>query len=52
MNRRMVQLADIVRQDKDVAAFGMNGDQAQFNTGRFYISLRSRKTAARTAPMR
>jgi HAE1 family hydrophobic/amphiphilic exporter-1 len=43
MNRRMAQLADIVRQDKDVAAFGMNGDQAQFNTGRFYIGLRSKE---------
>jgi HAE1 family hydrophobic/amphiphilic exporter-1 len=48
MNRRMLQLADIVRQDKDVSAFGMNGNQTQFNTGNFYIGLRP-KEDGRTA---
>jgi HAE1 family hydrophobic/amphiphilic exporter-1 len=48
MNRRMLKLADIVRQDKDVSAFGMNGNQTQFNTGNFYIGLRP-KEDGRTA---
>jgi HAE1 family hydrophobic/amphiphilic exporter-1 len=41
MNRRMLQLADVVRQDPDVTGFGMNGSSSTYNTGNFYISLRS-----------
>ncbi len=48
MNRRMLQLADIVRQDPDVAAFGMNGSSSTFNTGNFFIGLKD-KDEGRTA---
>jgi len=40
MNRRMVQFADIVRQDPDVAGVGMFGNSSQFNTGNFFIALK------------
>jgi HAE1 family hydrophobic/amphiphilic exporter-1 len=40
MNRRMLELADVVRQDPDVTGFGMNGSSSTFNTGNFFISLR------------
>lgn len=40
MNRRMLQLADIVRQDPDVTGFGMNGSSSTYNTGNFFIALR------------
>ncbi|MGO4158026.1 efflux RND transporter permease subunit [Cupriavidus sp. YAF13] len=40
MNARMVQLADIVRADPDVAAVGMTGGQNTLNTGNFFISLK------------
>ncbi|MES1162306.1 MAG: efflux RND transporter permease subunit, partial [Rhizobacter sp.] len=40
MNRRMLQLADIVRADPDVTGFGMNGSSSTYNTGNFFISLR------------
>ncbi|EHP40672.1 multidrug efflux system, subunit B [Cupriavidus basilensis OR16] len=48
MNARMVQLADIVRADPDVAAIGMTGGQNTINTGNFFISLRP-KDQGRTA---
>jgi HAE1 family hydrophobic/amphiphilic exporter-1 len=48
MNRRMVALADVVRQDPDVTGFGMNGSSSTFNSGNFFISLKS-KEAGRTA---
>jgi HAE1 family hydrophobic/amphiphilic exporter-1 len=48
MNRYMLELADVIRKDKDIYAFGMSSSQTQFNTGTFYISLRS-KDAGRTS---
>ncbi len=41
MNRRMLQLADVVRQDPDVTGFGMNGSSSTYNTGNFFISLKA-----------
>jgi len=40
MNRRMVEFADIVRQDPDVTGIGMFGNSSQFNTGNFFIALK------------
>jgi HAE1 family hydrophobic/amphiphilic exporter-1 len=40
MNRRMVEFADVVRQDPDVTGFGMFGNSSQFNTGNFFIALK------------
>ncbi len=40
MNRRMLQFADIVRQDPDVTGLGMFGNSSQFNTGNFFIALK------------
>ncbi len=40
MRERMLQLADIVRQDPDVATFSMQAGASTFNSGNFYISLR------------
>jgi HAE1 family hydrophobic/amphiphilic exporter-1 len=40
MNRRMLELADVVRADPDVTGFGMNGSSSTYNTGNFFISLR------------
>jgi HAE1 family hydrophobic/amphiphilic exporter-1 len=48
MNRRMLLLADIVRQDPDVTAFGMSAGQNTLNTGSFFIALRP-KDEGRTA---
>jgi HAE1 family hydrophobic/amphiphilic exporter-1 len=48
MNRRMLKLADIVRQDPDVTAFGMSAGQNTLNTGSFFIALRP-KDEGRTA---
>jgi HAE1 family hydrophobic/amphiphilic exporter-1 len=48
MNARMVELADVVRRDPDVAGFGMNGSSSTYNTGNFYIGLKS-KEAGREA---
>ncbi|WP_219209950.1 efflux RND transporter permease subunit [Variovorax boronicumulans] len=48
MNRRMVALADVVRQDPDVTGFGMNGSSSTFNSGNFFISLKP-KEDGRTA---
>jgi HAE1 family hydrophobic/amphiphilic exporter-1 len=47
MNSRMVQFADIVRQDPDVTGIGMFGNSSQFNTGNFFIALKP-KDAGRT----
>ena len=40
MNRRMVEFADVVRQDPDVSGIGMFGNSSQFNTGNFFIALK------------
>ena len=40
MNRRMVALADVVRQDPDVTGVGMFGSSSQFNAGNFFIALK------------
>ncbi|MEO6854115.1 MAG: efflux RND transporter permease subunit, partial [Rhodoferax sp.] len=48
MNARMLALADVVRRDPDVTAFVMNGSSSTFNTGNFFISLKS-KEAGRVA---
>ncbi|WP_420995497.1 efflux RND transporter permease subunit [Cupriavidus sp. 30B13] len=48
MNARMVQLADIVRADPDVASLGMTAGQNTVNTGNFFINLRP-KDQGRTA---
>ncbi|GGP19851.1 multidrug efflux RND transporter permease subunit [Silvimonas iriomotensis] len=40
MNERMRALADVIRQDPDVASFAMVGGQSTFNTGNFYINLK------------
>jgi HAE1 family hydrophobic/amphiphilic exporter-1 len=48
MNQRMVALADVVRQDPDVAAIGMNSGQSTFNSGTLFISLKP-KDQGRTA---
>ncbi|WP_422085527.1 efflux RND transporter permease subunit [Variovorax sp.] len=48
MNARMIQLADVVRNDPDVTGFGMNGSSSTYNTGNFYISLKP-KDEGRTA---
>jgi len=40
MNRRMLELAEVVRADPDVTGFGMNGSSSTYNTGNFFISLR------------
>jgi HAE1 family hydrophobic/amphiphilic exporter-1 len=43
MNQRMMALADILRQDPDVAGFGMTSNAPTFNNGRYFISLRPRE---------
>jgi len=40
MNRRMLALADVIRQDPDVAALGMSSGQTTFNNGTVFISLK------------
>ena len=42
MSRRMVQLADVVRRDPDVAGLGMVGNSSTFNTGNMFIALKTR----------
>ena len=39
MNRRMIQIADIVRQDPDVSGLGMFGNSSTYNTGNFFIVI-------------
>ncbi|SFC06987.1 hydrophobic/amphiphilic exporter-1, HAE1 family [Polaromonas sp. OV174] len=40
MNRRMLQFADVVRQDPDVTGLSMFGNSSIFNTGNFFIMLK------------
>ena len=40
MNQRMMQFADVVRQDPDVTGVGMFGSSSAFNTGNFFIALK------------
>jgi len=40
MNRRMIQIADIVRLDPDVSGLAMFGNSATYNTGNFFIVLK------------
>lgn len=42
MNKHMMAIADILRQDEDISSFGMNSNSPTFNTGRFFISLKPR----------
>ena len=46
MNRRMLELADVVRADPDVTGFGMNGSSSTYNTGNFFISLQAARRRA------
>ncbi|WP_420224157.1 efflux RND transporter permease subunit [Pigmentiphaga litoralis] len=48
MNRRMLKLAEVIRDDPDVASFGMNSSASTYNTGNFQIGLRP-KSEGRTA---
>lgn len=48
MNRRMLQLAEVVRDDPDVVSFGMNSSASTYNTGNFLIGLKP-KDEGRTA---
>ena len=48
MNTRMVQFADVVRQDPDVTGVSMFGNSSQFNAGNFFIALKP-KDEGRTA---
>jgi len=40
MHDRMLQLADVIRQDPDVATFGMQAGASTFNSGNFFIGLK------------
>jgi len=40
MNRHMVEIADVLRQDPDVSGIGMFGNSSTFNTGSFFIALK------------
>lgn len=42
MNERMMALADVLREDPDIAVFGMSSNAPTFNTGRYFISLKPR----------
>lgn len=48
MHDRMLKLADIIRDDPDVASFGMQAGASTFNSGNFFIGLRP-KDEGRTA---
>jgi HAE1 family hydrophobic/amphiphilic exporter-1 len=48
MSQRIVQVADVVRQDPDVTGFGMSAGNSTANTGNFFIALRP-KDEGRTA---
>jgi HAE1 family hydrophobic/amphiphilic exporter-1 len=43
MSKRMVQLADIVRQDPDVSGLAMYGNSSQYNAGFFFIGLKPKE---------
>ncbi|MGB3705023.1 MAG: efflux RND transporter permease subunit [Castellaniella sp.] len=49
MNQRMMALAEVLRQDPDIAAFGMSSNAPTFNTGRFFISLKPREAGRRAS---
>jgi HAE1 family hydrophobic/amphiphilic exporter-1 len=49
MNRRMVKLADVIRQDPDVTGIGMTAGQNTFNTGNFFISLKAKDEGRETS---
>ncbi len=49
MNQRMMALAEVLRQDPDIAAFGMSSNAPTFNTGRFFISLKPRDAGRRAS---
>ena len=43
MRTRMRQLADIIRQDPDVASFGMTNGSSSYNLGNFFIALKPKE---------
>ncbi|MET3517214.1 HAE1 family hydrophobic/amphiphilic exporter-1 [Pseudacidovorax sp. 1753] len=43
MHGRMLALADIVRQDPDVTAFGLQAGASTFNSGNFFIGLKPKE---------
>jgi HAE1 family hydrophobic/amphiphilic exporter-1 len=47
MNRRMVQFADVVRQDPDVSGVAMFGNSSTFNLGNFFIALKPKDEGRR-----
>lgn len=49
MNQRMLALADVLRQDPDVASFGMSSNAPTFNTGRFFINLKPREAGRKAS---
>ncbi|HEY2256852.1 MAG TPA: efflux RND transporter permease subunit, partial [Variovorax sp.] len=40
MRKRMLKMADIIREDPDVQSFGMQAGASTFNSGNFFIGLR------------
>ncbi len=48
MNRRMLQLADIVKQDPDVSGVAMFGNSSQYNAGNFFIALKPKDEGRRS----
>ena len=44
LSERMLEMADVVRADPDVSAFGMSAGQTTLNTGNFYIALRPKES--------
>jgi HAE1 family hydrophobic/amphiphilic exporter-1 len=49
MNRRMLQLAEIVRKDPDVSGVAMFGNSSQFNAGNFFIALKPKEEGRRAS---
>ncbi|MDY7578480.1 efflux RND transporter permease subunit [Herbaspirillum sp. RTI4] len=49
MNKRMLLVAEIVRKDPDVSGFAMSGGASTFNTGTFFISLKSKELGRTTS---
>jgi HAE1 family hydrophobic/amphiphilic exporter-1 len=47
MNRRMLQLADIVKQDPAVSGVAMFGNSSQYNAGNFFIALKPKEEGRR-----
>ena len=43
MRERMEQLAEVIRQDPDVASFGMTTGSSSYNIGNFFISLKPKE---------